>query len=425
MWLFTKHGFFSIVTGRNAGEIQIRARDRADLVRLVSLDAAKQSARLGRAVASLAITDTGPPADYAARVVVREEIWLERIAPLLINSIDYDNFKNRVAIDPEQKARIPHYAQVWRIMADYQDGRTPFAYTEEELAEIEGEIDLQLDRDRDRRINQARTLGDLGEISAIDVARELAENPIEVDFDLELGPRPPRLPVGSEIWVRNPDAVATPPKLVTILDFDDARVFVDPPNGPPVWISRRWILDRCQECSKVLDPATAIVVTPEFKVCQACNDRVEGDWAEDKKTLPGGGEPCGWEKRLDPTAIAPHDDRETPEATQGKPSFPGDPRPFPGSVPSKQTQAELAAIRRIQPGEFRVKDLVDGFSIDELELIRTRAQKDRVDAAVLDIIDGAIEQIPRKAKAAGFHGRDTAGEFKTFGSVKEGPIDAD
>jgi hypothetical protein len=103
MWLMTKHGFYSIVQ-KKSGEYHVRARERRDLQNLadrVPLPGA-------------AIIDT-PDADYACRIVTDKGTVLT-ILDFLGQSLDYSNFKGKIAVTPDQKHKPYHH--VWQVLAD-------------------------------------------------------------------------------------------------------------------------------------------------------------------------------------------------------------------------------------------------------------------------------------------------------------------
>ena len=88
MWLATKHGWFSVVCGRNVSKVDkavmiIRARKREHLENLI---AAFKGAELGEIK-----SDTGT--DYPCRLVVGRRTGL-LVLSALANEIDYSNFKD-------------------------------------------------------------------------------------------------------------------------------------------------------------------------------------------------------------------------------------------------------------------------------------------------------------------------------------------
>lgn len=104
MWLFTKHGFYSVVEDRaDPRMLIVRARVRQDLVRLLRDAGEKKRVRGIRSTRD---------ADYEYRV------WLPRslvaqIAAGAVRAIDYANFKDAFA-DKSRKGKL---MQVWTVMA--------------------------------------------------------------------------------------------------------------------------------------------------------------------------------------------------------------------------------------------------------------------------------------------------------------------
>jgi hypothetical protein len=106
MWLFTKHGFYSIVR-KSAEEYHIRARMKQDLQNLKDL---------------LELTDPiheSRSADYRYRLVVGKKTYLAVMA-LVTRSVDYENFKNTVAMTDDQRAKLETYHTIWTEMMKLQ-----------------------------------------------------------------------------------------------------------------------------------------------------------------------------------------------------------------------------------------------------------------------------------------------------------------
>jgi hypothetical protein len=118
MWLFTRHGFFSVVrAGRSdAGQLMIRSRERRDLVNLL---------RFARGLSIKLTTPTiiaTPANDYPYRVFVTEDEW-PTLAATLAADVDYGNFKSEVA--RTDKAREHVYHNVWSVLWQAFLGRRP------------------------------------------------------------------------------------------------------------------------------------------------------------------------------------------------------------------------------------------------------------------------------------------------------------
>ena len=102
MWLMTKYGFYSIVQ-KQPGEYHVRSRERKDIENLMT--------RLP--LAQVRIIES-KSSDYPFRIIVKKED-VEAIMKFLGETIDYDNFKNK--IDQTRDQRHKPYHEVWRILA--------------------------------------------------------------------------------------------------------------------------------------------------------------------------------------------------------------------------------------------------------------------------------------------------------------------
>lgn len=117
MWLFTTHGFFSIVCLNNRpmdgsplkgkltvdkSQVAIRARVRKHLENLMEAFGTLQFAE---------ILDT-PNRDYACRIVVPTGVWAS-VALALASGIDYHNFKDAAGKGDAEYARW--LASVWGL----------------------------------------------------------------------------------------------------------------------------------------------------------------------------------------------------------------------------------------------------------------------------------------------------------------------
>ncbi len=113
MWLTTSIGFYSIVEkvwDREEGLLTVRARVREDL------DALRD-----RYLPSLGPTAEDPKSDYRFRAQAPREAVAEAVAAL-IRSIDYDNFKDAVAIR-QGAARASVYHRAWDVFRKLQASR--------------------------------------------------------------------------------------------------------------------------------------------------------------------------------------------------------------------------------------------------------------------------------------------------------------
>lgn len=114
MWLFTRHGFYSVATGTDKqgkpdpDVMMIRARVRRHLVALGKLTGEW-------AGKDVKMTDH---TDYRYRVVVTNDVW-DRVASALAYDVDYPNFKAAAG-----KKTDPGYThalhRVWSVMFNLQ-----------------------------------------------------------------------------------------------------------------------------------------------------------------------------------------------------------------------------------------------------------------------------------------------------------------
>ena len=123
MWLFTKHGFFSVVCARQGDgkhgqpidltRLMIRARVRGHL------DALKE-----RCPDHLGPCDiqTSAATDYAFRMFVDKHVWSRVLSELALET-DYDNFKSEVARHQGRAGSSYEDAlhRVWDVMHRLQE----------------------------------------------------------------------------------------------------------------------------------------------------------------------------------------------------------------------------------------------------------------------------------------------------------------
>jgi hypothetical protein len=111
MWVFTKKGFFSVVHDDfcRPGELVVRARHRADLVRLI--------AAMGGNERDTPIKELRG-ADYRFRIYVTNLAWAEYLVNEAV-AIDYDNVKSAIVGSGDIK-RHNAYMQVWSALSQWQ-----------------------------------------------------------------------------------------------------------------------------------------------------------------------------------------------------------------------------------------------------------------------------------------------------------------
>jgi hypothetical protein len=122
MWIFTKHGFFSVVCARqgdgNGGQpvdptrLMVRARQRSHLEALRE----RWADDLGGCD-----IQTSAGTDYAHRMFVDKRTWARVLAEIVLET-DYDNFKSAVARQQGASGRPYEQAlhDVWSVMRRLQ-----------------------------------------------------------------------------------------------------------------------------------------------------------------------------------------------------------------------------------------------------------------------------------------------------------------
>lgn len=117
MWIFTDTGFVSAVRKPWAPDkMTVRARDKESLDGLSKLS--------GEAIS------TSMDSDYPHRVVVADEVFKNWLLTT-IEEMDYDNFKNRVAITRGKKFATL-LGQVWYTMLGAEDLERQSDYSDED-----------------------------------------------------------------------------------------------------------------------------------------------------------------------------------------------------------------------------------------------------------------------------------------------------
>ena len=108
MWLLTTQGFYSVVEDRDDSDrLLVRGRAEEDLKAL------KQQ------IPDTEIHETlGPDHDYGWRAFVTRDQWVEAVARLA-GGIDYDNFKNAVAVR-QGSDRGRRYSRIWAELLKLQ-----------------------------------------------------------------------------------------------------------------------------------------------------------------------------------------------------------------------------------------------------------------------------------------------------------------
>jgi hypothetical protein len=106
MWIASKFGFYSIVC-KDEDEFHIRARLRVDLENLlVATNLHEQIHQSDRA-------------DYRYRLVVSHQV-VRKITTTLAETLDYPNFKNKIAETSSQESKLHAYHCIWEAMYSEQ-----------------------------------------------------------------------------------------------------------------------------------------------------------------------------------------------------------------------------------------------------------------------------------------------------------------
>ena len=89
MWLFTVHGYFSVVVSKEEpGKIMVRARALEHMVSLIE--------QIKENIPTIyAEHHRTPDADYPHRLIMSQNDWMH-VAEMLAEEIDYTNFKDEV-----------------------------------------------------------------------------------------------------------------------------------------------------------------------------------------------------------------------------------------------------------------------------------------------------------------------------------------
>ncbi|MGI9535977.1 MAG: hypothetical protein ACR2PB_02825 [Desulfocapsaceae bacterium] len=120
MWLYTRDGFYSVVYDDycSDGELMIRARVIDDLERLLK--------KLQIDDADILVIRN---ADYRYRLKLSAGQWATYVAQEAA-SIDYDNFKNTVARDANERSTA--YMKCWEAMYLFQEAQAQFNHWDDD-----------------------------------------------------------------------------------------------------------------------------------------------------------------------------------------------------------------------------------------------------------------------------------------------------
>ena len=106
MWIASQFGFYSIVC-KGEDQFHVRARVRSDLENLlVATDLDEK-------------IHENDISDYKYRLVVGHDA-VRKITSTLAETLDYPNFKNKIAETPSQEPKLDAYHQIWGVMYEEQ-----------------------------------------------------------------------------------------------------------------------------------------------------------------------------------------------------------------------------------------------------------------------------------------------------------------
>jgi len=107
MWIASKFGFYSIVR-KGEEQFHVRARVRGDLENLLGATGLEEEIH------------ESDRSDYKYRLVVGHDA-VRKITSALAETLDYSNFKNRIAESPSQESKLHAYHCIWEVMYSEQE----------------------------------------------------------------------------------------------------------------------------------------------------------------------------------------------------------------------------------------------------------------------------------------------------------------
>ena len=118
MWLFTQHGFYSVVCARDLQGDPTRVDPNTFMVRARSRRHLELLQKRFPQLASAAIDET-TDTDYRFRIVVAKPVWIE-VTQELAAEIDYGNFKDRAHGRSGDDKYVDALHDVWAVMERLQ-----------------------------------------------------------------------------------------------------------------------------------------------------------------------------------------------------------------------------------------------------------------------------------------------------------------
>ena len=106
MWIASQFGFYSIVC-KDEDQFHVRARLKGDLQNLLEATGLEEEIH------------ESDYSDYKYRLVVGHDA-VRKITSTLAETLDYPNFKNKIAETSSQESKLDAYHQIWGVMYEEQ-----------------------------------------------------------------------------------------------------------------------------------------------------------------------------------------------------------------------------------------------------------------------------------------------------------------
>ena len=106
MWIASQFGFYSIVC-KDEDQFHVRARLKGDLQNLLEATGLEEEIH------------ESDYSDYKYRLVVGHDA-VRKITSALAETLDYPNFKNKIAETPSQEPKLDAYHQIWGVVYEEQ-----------------------------------------------------------------------------------------------------------------------------------------------------------------------------------------------------------------------------------------------------------------------------------------------------------------
>ena len=107
MWIASQFGFYSIVC-KDEDQFHVRARLKGDLQNLLEATGLEEEIH------------ESDYSDYKYRLVVGHDA-VRKITSALAETLDYRNFKEKIAETPSQEPKLHAYHCIWEVMYSEQE----------------------------------------------------------------------------------------------------------------------------------------------------------------------------------------------------------------------------------------------------------------------------------------------------------------